>query len=358
MEPLIAGSGWLPDPAGRHQFRYHDGWTFTGYVSDNGVVGVEAVPDTSVPPEINHAVPSFSPPDEGSPRAWPAPPQPSSGYNPPSPGLGTFWPAPAPPQPGTNRRVGLIIVSIVAVLEGIAIIALTVALLAANTTTSQPIGSTVAPSGSFNPLLGTVVYSSNFASDQHWPTGSLNANTSASLSNGEYVVHAWTYIHHPLLTPYSVSHPGISVEAKITDFSSDNVSMGVGCQSAAGVQPALVYQLVVYPNGQWYIEEARVPGAVETLASGYTSALATTGTVQLTCVITDTTANEETTQLVAYVNDTRVGGIGDQIVGQVVGGYIPILLVGSYGPRVQVAFNQISVRSINPKSVNAITLST
>jgi len=325
-------TGWQPDPAGRHQLRYHDGTTFTGYVCDNGIVGVDGDAATG------HLVQQ----------------RPPFGGDPLPPYIGTSWPGTAAPPPGKSRRVGLLIAIGVAVLEGIAIIALSVALVAANTTTSsKPIGSTVSPAGSFNRLMGAVVYSSNFGSGQHWLTGSLNATTTASLSSGQYVVYGWTTVHHPLLTPYSVSHPGISVETQVTDFSSDNVSMGVGCQSGLGVQPPLVYQLVVYPNGQWYIEEARIPGAVETIASGYTSALGSTATLQLTCVITDTTSDKEITQLVAYVNGTSVGAIGDQIVRTFVGGYIPILLVGSYGPKVHAAFNGISVRSINPQSVTA-----
>jgi hypothetical protein len=254
----------------------------------------------------------------------------------------------AAPLPGRRRRVGLLIVIGVAVLEGVAIVALSVALVAAKNTSSQPIGSTVSASGSFNRSEGSVVYSSSFGADQDWPTGSLNTATAASVSNGEYVVHGWTTIHHVLLTPYFVSHPAISVEAVVTDFSSDQVSLGVGCQSGSGVQPPLVYQLVVYPDGQWYIEEARIPGAVKTLDSGYTAALVATDTLQLTCAITSTASDKQTTQLVAYVNGTKVGAIGDQIARPFVGGYIPVLVLGSFGSEVHAAFTGITVRSISP----------
>jgi len=326
------GAGWQPDPAGRHHLRYHDGTTFTGYVCDNGVVVVDG--DVATGNTDQRQAPS-----DGSPLLPP---------------VGTFWPGATAPPPVKRRRIGLLIAIGVAALEGIAIVALSVALLAANSTTSrQPIGSAVSPTGSFSRSMGVVVYSSNFGRDEQWPTGSLNANTTASLSNGEYVVYGWRTIHHALLTPYSVSHPGISVEAETSDFSSGNVSMGVGCQSGSGVQPPLVHQLVVYPNGQWYIEEARIPGGVTTIASGNTSALGTTATLQLTCVITETTSNDEITQLVAYVNGTRVGAIGERIGRPFVDGYVPILLVGSYGPKVHAAFNGISVRSIDPQSVTA-----
>jgi hypothetical protein len=282
MEP-DPGAGWRPDPAGRHQLRYHDGTTFTGYVCDHGIVGVDGAEAARnpVPAGASAAVPQ-SPLENNWPTAsWPQP-QPPVGGNRPSPYARPFWPETAAPPPGKRRRVGLFIAIGVAVLEGIAIAALSVALVAGNSSSSQPIGSTVSSSGSFNRSAGDTVYSSSFGSDENWPTGNLDSATTASVSNGEYVVYGWTTIHHLLLTPYSLPHPAISVETGVTDFSSDDVSLGVGCQSGSGIQPPLAYQLVVYPDGQWYIEQGRIPGSVETLASGYASALGTTDTLQLT----------------------------------------------------------------------------
>jgi hypothetical protein len=254
----------------------------------------------------------------------------------------------AGPPPARRRRVGLSIVVGVAVLEGIAIIALSVALVAVKSTSSQPIGSTVSSSGSFNRSEGKIVYSSRFGRDQGWPTGMVNANTTISVTNGQYVVEGWTVVHHLLLTPYSLPHSAISIEAGVTAFSTDQASLGVGCQSDSGVQPPLAYQLVVYPDGQWYIEEGRIPGAVKTLDSGYGSPLVFTDTLQLTCAITNTTSDKETTQLVAYVNGSRVGAIGDQITRPFVDGYTPILVFGSFGPKVHAAYTGITVRSFNP----------
>jgi uncharacterized protein DUF2510 len=344
------GAGWRPDPTARHQLRYHDGTTFTDHVADNGIVGVDGYEAIRNPVAtgMNPALPGAPLENQWPTATWPAPQQQTPfGGNRPSPYSGQFWPGTAAAPLGKRRRVGLVLVIVVAVLEGIAIVALSVALVAAKSTSSQPIGSIVSSSGSFNRSEGDIVYSSNFGSGQNWPTGSLNANTTASMTDGQYVVQGWTSIHHLLLAPYSVPHSAISVEAVATDFSSDQVSMGVGCQSGSGVQPPLAYQLVVYPDGQWYIEEARIPGAVEPLTSGDTSALGTTGTLQLTCAITNTTSDKETMQLVAYVNGTRVGSIGDQIGRPFVGGYIPVLVLGSFGPKVHAAFTGITVRSIN-----------
>jgi hypothetical protein len=341
-----SGTGWRSDPTGRHQFRYHDGTTFTTYVSDDGIVSVDG--DEAAPSTVTAGTSPAVPGPSGPVATWPPPPQQPSWPSGTSPYGGPYRPDMAGPPPTKKRRVGLFIVIGVAVLEGIAIIALSVALVAAKSTTSQPTGSTVSSSGSFTQSEGHIVYSSNFGSGQGWATGSLDANTTASVTNGQYVVDGDGMIHHPLLTPYTVAHPAISVEAGVTDFSSNQVSVGVGCQSGSGVQPPLVYQLVVYPNGQWYIEEARSPGGVKTLASGYGAPLETTDMMQLTCAITSTTSNKETAQLVAYVNGRRVGAIGDQIARPFVGGYIPLLVFGSYGPKVHLTYTGMTVRSFNP----------
>ncbi|MGD0379717.1 MAG: hypothetical protein ABSC30_07005 [Acidimicrobiales bacterium] len=234
-----------------------------------------------------------------------------------------------------------------AILEAVAIIILSLALVATRSTTSAPIGSTIGPSGSFGQHSGKVVYASSFGASQGWDTGLVNANTDITLSNGQYRVTGWTRVHHALLTPYGVPQGGMSIETGATDYPNENVSLGVGCQSASGISPSLVYQLVTYPDGQWYVEEARVPGAVETLLSGTTAPLGTAVSLQLTCVITASTSGAETTQLAGYVDGIKVGAIGDQIHQQV-GGYVPVLVFGTYGPRVSATFTGVTVREIRP----------
>lgn len=162
------------------------------------------------------------------------------------------------------------------------------------------------------------------------------------------VVRGWTKIHHVLLTPYGVPQRGMSVEATVTGFPQENVSIGAGCQSAHGISPGLVYQLVVYPDGQWYIEEARIGGSsVGTLVSGDIAPLGTTASLGLTCVITTTTSAAETTQLVGYVDGDKIGSIGDQLRQAHVGGYMPILVLGTFGPTASAAFTNITVRSLS-----------
>ncbi len=396
-------AGWQPDPTGRHQHRYHDGTSFTAHVADNGVASSDPyVASTPTPPPTQggpppvtgsagpaatpwpgYAQPGASPAPYGTPPAQPfgqpapygSPPaqpfgQPAPYGSPPAQPFGQPAPYGSPPaqpfgQPGPygpypgmaspygavpqKRRAGRAWVITGAVVAVAVIVALSVALVATSNnspskSTSQPIGSAVPPSGSFSQSMGNVVYSSNFGPNDNWITGPVGGNTTITLSGGKYVVHAGTKVHHPLLMPYGAPHAAMSVEAGATGYPSTNVSIGVGCQSDAGVVPPLVYQLVVYPDGQWYVEEARLPGGVETLVSGTTSPLGASATVQLTCVLTNRNSGE-TTQLVAYVNGEKVGAIGSQISGSGVSGFIPILVVGSFGPTVTVAYTSVTVRA-------------
>ena len=36
-------AGWLPDPRGRHEFRYWDGSNWTDHVADSGLAGIDPV---------------------------------------------------------------------------------------------------------------------------------------------------------------------------------------------------------------------------------------------------------------------------------------------------------------------------
>jgi len=356
---MVSSSGgqWRPDPTGRHELRYYDGTAPTDHVCDGGVVGVDA----EMAPVDSEAVDAggSAPPPQSfgsgqSPPVGPTPqPNPYGAYGPP-PGVGPIYPAlPATPEP-RRRRVGLPVAIVIAALEGVAIVGLVIALLASNTNTAaHPIGSTVSASGSFLPTSGSVVYSSKFASNENWYTGNVNSNTTVTMANGQYVVQGWSYIHHLLLTPYTVAHFGMSVEAEATGFSTSQISMGVGCQSSSGINPPLVYQLSVYPDGDWFLEEGRLGGSVETLTSGQAAPIGSPATFQLTCVMTHASSNGETTQLVAYINGIQVAAIGDQVADVSFDGYVPILVVGSYGPRVHVAYTGVSVRSITAHAVTA-----
>jgi hypothetical protein len=345
-----SAAGWQRDPAGRHELRYHDGVAFTSYVSDRGVVSHDVEGAVSAPVSMESVLAgaaAVQPPSQPQP-------QPPFGLGAPPPFPGASWPGPTMTPQRKTGRAGLTVAIVIAALEALAIVILSVALVGDHTTTKapQPIGSTVSPSGSFTPTMGTLVYSSFFKSTDNWPTGTLNPNTSATLSNGEYVVTGSTEIHHLLLTPYELEHPGLSVYAVATGFSSGDLGMGVGCQSGSGVDPALIYQLVAYPNGEWYIEEGRLGGAVSVLDQGFAPDLGTAASLELTCVITKATGSERETQLVGYISGSKVGAIGDTVKGTSLSGYIPLLLLASHGATVHAAFKTMYVRSVDPQTVS------
>ena len=41
--PMVAPPAWHPDPSGRHQLRYWDGYRWSQHVSDDGVAGEDPI---------------------------------------------------------------------------------------------------------------------------------------------------------------------------------------------------------------------------------------------------------------------------------------------------------------------------
>lgn len=131
--------GWLPDPSGRHEYRYWDGTTWTDDVSDAGTTSVDPAPGLTPPggpgpagdpTAVMDATQGYAPTAPfGTPTA-PAGPGPADGYGQPAgyPAYGGTGPIPPakPPRsgPSTGLLVGLgllataLIVAIVVVLAG------------------------------------------------------------------------------------------------------------------------------------------------------------------------------------------------------------------------------------------------
>jgi hypothetical protein len=248
MADRTDAANWVLDPTGRHQLRFHDGAALTQYVSDFGVVSIDMTA-TDPPQATTFSIPEPTSLDASQPSGVaqdPNPPTYTGGYLPPPyASAPSQWGSPmafAAPTLGKSRRVGLWVAVGAAIVEGAAVVILSVALIATHSTSSAPIGSTIGPSGSFSEHTGQVVYTSSFGVSQGWSTGAVNANTNITLSHGRYVVTGSTQVHHALLTPYGVPQRGISIETSATNYPDDNVSIGVGCQSASGIVPSLVYQ--------------------------------------------------------------------------------------------------------------------
>ena len=143
--------GWNPDPAGRHEYRYWDGSTWTDDVSDNGVTATDPLAGAGGPPYPGETAPTapFEPTQAygqpapidagygqpGAPGTYP--PAGPGGYPPAGPGgpggpggydpYGTGGGLPPSTPPKSGLPTGLIIglgAVVVAVIVAIAVIAL------------------------------------------------------------------------------------------------------------------------------------------------------------------------------------------------------------------------------------------
>jgi Protein of unknown function (DUF2510) len=133
--------GWLPDPSGRHEYRYWDGGSWTPDVSDGGLTATDPVPGLPSPGDAapTDATSVMDPTYADAPTAaYGSPAQPGAGYGAPSggyptagypagPGTGSgAFPPAKPPRsgPSTGLLVGLgavalaLVVAIVVVLTG------------------------------------------------------------------------------------------------------------------------------------------------------------------------------------------------------------------------------------------------
>jgi hypothetical protein len=313
------------------------------------------------------AAPSGSP--DSSWMSAPPPPPPGPQFaGPPTYPTGGGWelpPSPAPygaapgwlPPPlasgsagqGPSRRAATVL-GVVAAVEAVVIFALAAALVGNKSSARPtPLGTTIPPSGSFSPDQGQVVFSSSFGPNDGWPTGAITADTNATLSNGQYVVDGTGSIHHIVDAPYRVAQADLSLTADVASYPDQDGSFGLGCKSAYGLQSALVYQVVVDGNGDWYLEEGRLGGAVDTLISGTDDNLNGTARLALVCAMTSAYPNVET-QLAVYLDGTQVGAVGDQIGKVDIGGFVPVLVTGTYGTEESVTYSSLSERTVGLSS--------
>jgi hypothetical protein len=132
--------GWLPDPTGRHEYRYWDGGSWSSDVADAGVAAVDP-PTAPLPAPGTPAVPPGPADPAGDPTevidgtaAYPPAPGPYGpptaafgstpaagappGGPPPAPGTAGYPPAPRRSGPSTGLLVGLAVLA-VALIAGI-----------------------------------------------------------------------------------------------------------------------------------------------------------------------------------------------------------------------------------------------
>jgi hypothetical protein len=90
---------------------------------------------------------------------------------------------------------------------------------------------------------------------------------------------------------------------------------------------------------------------VATLASGQTSPLGSSASVQMSCVVAPEASGATVTQLAAWVDGTEVDAVADSVTHVALRNFVPVLLVGTYGHRIHVDVDQVTVRVIDPRTV-------
>lgn len=77
-----AGEGWHPDPTGRHQYRYHDGSSWTDHVADGGQRALDPFTTATIPEPAIASISETGPTGVGlNAQTWPTP---GVAYAPPS----------------------------------------------------------------------------------------------------------------------------------------------------------------------------------------------------------------------------------------------------------------------------------
>jgi hypothetical protein len=197
---------------------------------------------------------------------------------------------------------------------------------------------------------GTVVYSDDFTdSASGWGTLSLPSGTRFAYSGGRYVVVAKGSLHHYSYAPYQDPVSQISVTAAyVVDAAKAGRSgVGVSCDQGEG-KKALLYEFLVFPGGQWFIEEVR--GAISTdpptkiLKQGPAGVKA--GRISVTGVCT-TSADGARTALALFING-RVVGRATSVLKVPGDGWLAGIDVASVAGKAQtVAIELVTVRDTN-----------
>lgn len=344
--------GWYPDGTGGT--RWWDGQGWTAHVS----------PPAQPPVAAPVATPaSYAPPT----AQWPSGPQPPNDP----------W-APASPVPAAPvRRTGLILAlvgtaSAVLVVGGVAAAFLTRSSANPQASTSSAasspatVGSSATPSETpsgtastpaptaVKPVTsasqGTVVFRDDFTDQTTgWSKRALPSGTTFGYVGGRYVVVAKGTLHHYAYAPFDQPVPQISVTADYVTSAARAGGSGVGvsCDQGSG-KAALLYEFMVYPGRQWFIEEVR--GSIGTnppttvLKQG--RATVKHGKISVTgaCTTSDDGAR---TVVTLFVNGAKVGQ-ATSTVKPPSDGWLAGVDVASQGATAQtVAVETVTVRDTN-----------
>ena len=200
------------------------------------------------------------------------------------------------------------------------------------------------------PAQGTVVYSDDFTdTGSGWGTLSLPSGTRFAYGSGRYVVVAKGDLHHYSYAPYGDPVAQISVTADYvtTTGTAGRSGVGVSCDQGKG-KAALLYEFMVYPGKEWFIEEVR--GSIGSdppttvLKHGHTSVKH--GKISVTGACT-TSANGSSTVATLFINGAKVGQVTSKRKPPA-DGWLAGIDVASLGTKPQtVAIETVTVRDTN-----------
>ncbi|HET6964574.1 MAG TPA: hypothetical protein VFH58_07345 [Acidimicrobiales bacterium] len=233
---------------------------------------------------------------------------------------------------------------------------------ASHHTGSERSGSTPT-SAPFSGAVGKVVYQSDFKASDGWRTGAVSPSVFASITKSGYLITASGAGHFLLPTPYVNAATGVSVTTSVTFYPETSLSFGAACQSnpegngtsltaLSSLSPtggSFVYQFVVHPDGDWYLEKGDLPTQQITIVQeGTSSALHGRASIELLCNSDRPVGNDTKTVLLGYINGIPAVYDAELQAGLPPGGWTPVLLVGSAGPPVSATFTSMSVRVVPP----------
>jgi hypothetical protein len=258
------------------------------------------------------------PPDEGEPPPQPQPTPPPIGPPPLPPVLPPPYLGQPVPPPGA--RSPALVVSVIAVVAGIAIIVMLLAggivLLRGKIGTfggADPITATSKlPAG-----RGVIVFADNFHdSSSGWYTGTTNGTT-YSYSAGGYQVLANTSLYHLIPSPYERPLDQLSIAVTATQSADSPPGAGFGVVCEQGPDATNVrYEFVVESPGDWYVSRGDGPSGptanVKVLRQGSTtfSPSTTPLTVEGMCA---TLSGGTVVRLALFVGGSQIADFTDTV---------------------------------------------
>jgi hypothetical protein len=248
----------------------------------------------------------------------PAPPPPPPPKPPPpsGPPPGAAYYAPPPSAPKARSRTGLFIgiVSVVALLVVVAIVA---GLVFVGANALKRVANTVGPvvaGTNVTSTRGKTVFSDEFRDPSSgWTTDVLPSGTSFKYAPEGYVVVAKGTLDHFAGSPYTTPVAQIALGVTATQSTDSPVGAGYGVSCWRGTDATeLRYDFIITAAGEWTVD--RRDGGVLTkpliLKQGTSSA--TLGSAQLTVTgMCATLADGHTTRLVMFAGAAKVADLTD-----------------------------------------------